>query len=183
MNSLFHNNERPAGSNGSWPEQCDMQYHNRALMERELTLRRITREEIGTIKHLWLKLNDIHHRKSVHFKDFYAAFTFEKRTAKFKDLPEEKIFIEVVEHDRKPVGYCISTIDDKQIGEIDSLYIEEEYRKKGLGEKLTLNSIAWFRAQGCGRIVVAVSSGHESVFPFYEKHGFYPRLTYLELLD
>jgi ribosomal protein S18 acetylase RimI-like enzyme len=152
-------------------------------MEKELTFRKIHPKEILIIKPLWLKLNDMHYRESIHFKDFYSSFTFEKRISKFSTIPEEKLFIEVIERGRQPIGYCISTIDDKQIGEIDSLYIEEEYRKKGLGEKLTLNSIAWFRAQGCGRIVVAVSSGHESVFPFYEKYGFYPRLTYLELRD
>jgi len=152
-------------------------------MEKEIKFRRISGGELGIIKPLWMKLNDMHYRKSVHFKDFYSSFTFEKRISKFGTFPEEKLFIEVIEREHQPLGYCISTIDDKQNGEIDSLYIEEEYRKKGLGEKLTLNSIAWLREQGCRRIVVAVSHGHEAVFPFYEKYGFYPRLTYLELQD
>jgi hypothetical protein len=30
------------------------------------------------------------------------------------------------------IGYCISTID-KNVGEIDSLFIEENYRKYGYG--------------------------------------------------
>jgi hypothetical protein len=31
--------------------------------------------------------------------------------------------------------------------------------------------------------MVAVAEGHESVFGFYQKHGFYPRMTYLQLKD
>ncbi len=152
-------------------------------MEEKITFRRIRREEILKIKPLWLKLNDMHHRESAHFRDFYSSFTFEKRISKFGTLPEEKLFIETVEKGNEPIGCCICTIDEDRTGEIDSLYIEEEYRNRGLGGKLTRNGIAWLRAQGCGRIAVAVSHGHESVFPFYEKYGFYPRLTSLELRD
>ncbi|AKL95821.1 hypothetical protein CACET_c23750 [Clostridium aceticum] len=44
-----------------------------------------------------------------------------------------------------------------------------------------LPSIDWLKGESCKKIFVAVADGHESLFDFYMKQGFYPRLTYLEL--
>jgi ribosomal protein S18 acetylase RimI-like enzyme len=146
------------------------------------THRKIRKEDMMTIKPLWLQLNDMHREDSVYFKDYYGDFTFEKRISKFEACDEKSIMIEVVEIDGPvPVGYCIATIGLDGSGEIDSIFIDTGHRGNGIGDTLMRNSIAWLRAHGCARIRVAVAHGHESVFPFYRKFGFFPRMTYLEM--
>ena len=137
-------------------------------------------DDLYLIKELWEELNQLHMKDSKFFKEHYATYTFEKRCAKFRKMNNEAIRIEVIENDSEIIAYCISTVD-KEIGEIESLFIKQDYRKHGLGNLLVNQSIDWLKGNNCKRILVAVANGHESVFDFYMKQGFYPRLTYLEL--
>jgi len=142
----------------------------------------INKSQIQKIKLLWEKLNVMHLNDSHYFKDHYKNFTFDTRCRKFNDISNDNIRIEIVEDNKTPVGYCISTIE-KKVGEIDSLFIEEEYRKYGFGKQLIENSIKWLNQNNCKKILVAVAEGHESVFDYYKKFGFYPRMTYLQLRE
>ncbi len=151
-------------------------------MNNEYSIRKIKKEELSIIKPLWSKLNDIHHDDSIYFKDHFASFTFEKRISKFAEHNENAIMIEVVEAaGHAPAGYCISTIGPDGGGEIDSIFIDDGHRNRQLGDRLIRNSIDWFHRHRCPRIRVAVAHGHESVFPFYQKYGFFPRMTCLEM--
>lgn len=141
----------------------------------------IEKENLNLIKPLWEKLNQIHLKDSKYFKDHFKTFTFEKRIEKFAQIEEQNIYVEIVQNENNiPSGYCISTVDGKK-GEIDSVYIEKEIRKSGLGRKLVENGISWMKKIGCEKIIVGVAEGHEEVFDFYIKLGFYPRMSYLEL--
>ncbi len=142
----------------------------------------VEKNRIYKIKDLWEQLNEIHLRDSHFFKDHYETFTFENRCRKFEDIPEDHIRIEIIEDRDRVIGYCISTME-KGIGEIDSLFIEKEYRKSGYGSKLVENSVSWLKTGGCERIVVPIAEGHESVFGFYQKFRFYPRMTYLQMIE
>jgi len=142
----------------------------------------IAKSEIGKIKPLWRKLKELHHNDSRYFKDYYRDLTFEKRCEKFCALDDSRIRIEVIEDNGITAGYCISTIEN-ETGEIDSLYIEEDYRQYGYGKRLVENGIVWMREQGCGKITVGVAEGHEDVIGFYRSLGFFPRMTYLQLKD
>ena len=66
-----------------------------------------------------------------------------------------------------------------ETGEIESLFIKEEFRKLGYGNKLVEQGISWFENNKCEKIEVSVAAGHESVFSFYEKFGFQPRMVSL----
>jgi len=146
------------------------------------TYRRINKNEIFLIKHLWIGLNDDHHDDSIYFKDHYASFTFEKRILKFADYDEESMMIQIAESaDHRPVGYCISTVDRDCTGEIDSILVDDDHRGNRIGDTLMRNCIAWLRERNCTKIRVGVAHGHESVFSFYRKYGFFPRMTYLEM--
>jgi diamine N-acetyltransferase len=152
-------------------------------MEDKFIFEQIALKDINTIKTLWEELNQLHLIDSIYFKDHYHNFTFQKRVQKFLNKEEKNIFIEIVKTENGiPVGYCISTIEDT-IGEIDSICINNLYRGKGLGEKLVKNGLSWLKSKNCKPIKLAVSHGHESVLGFYEKLGFYPRMTYLEFKE
>lgn len=135
--------------------------------------------ELPKIKHLWESLNQLHLEDSVYFTEHYKQFTFEKRSARWMDFNDENILILIAEAE-VPVGYCISTRGMNNEGEIDSLYVDPEYRGKNIGKELTLRSLNWLKSNNCHPIRLAVSYGHESVLGFYKRIGFYPRLTVLE---
>lgn len=140
----------------------------------------IGKDKIIEIKPLWEKLNEIHLKDSEYFKEHFLHFSFEKRCNKFNEIDSEDIRIELMIDNGKTVGYCISTIE-KTTGEIDSLYIDDAYRGSGYGAGLVENSKKWFKQKNCSKVMVTVAEGHESVFDFYRKCGFFPRLTYLQL--
>lgn len=148
-----------------------------------LHIREIDLSQLYLIKALWEKLNQLHKEDSRFFKEHYATFTFEKRCEKFFSKESQNVRIEIVELNKSNViGYCISTISNN-IGEVESLFIEKKYRHIGYGKVLVCHAVEWFKNRNCTKIQVAVAEGHESVFDFYMKQGFYPRLTYLELKE
>jgi len=65
----------------------------------------------------------------------------------------------------------------------DSHYFKNHYRKYGFGKQLIENSIKWLKQNNCEKILVSVAEGHESVFDYYKKFGFHPRMTYLQLKE
>lgn len=144
--------------------------------------RDIPKSEIGIIKPLWESLNLMHLADSVHFKDHYRAFTFEKRLESFLGMTESSIKITVAFSGEKPLGYCVSTAEGAA-GEIESLFLDESIRGLGVGGTLIESHIAWLKGKGCSRIRVGVSHGHDSPLDFYRKHGFRERLTVLELKE
>lgn len=149
----------------------------------DFVFRDINVDELDLIKSLWEKLNQLHMQDSIYFKEHYKTNTFEKRCKKFWQKDKKDIKIEIVEdEDAVIIGYCISTLE-KAKGEIESLFIEEKFRKNRLGNMLISNAIKWLKERRCNTILVSVADGHEDVFDFYMKNGFYPRLTYLELKE
>jgi ribosomal protein S18 acetylase RimI-like enzyme len=154
------------------------------IEENMIKIERIKINRITVIKPLWEKLNQIHYQDSIYFKDHYKNFTFKKRAEKFIKMNDDDILIETaMEEDSMIAGYCITTISGDKAGEIESIYIEERCRGKKIGERLIKNSLQWLKNKKASTVGLAVCYGHESVFPFYEKFGFYPRTTRLELRE
>ncbi|MDP4189318.1 MAG: GNAT family N-acetyltransferase [Bacteroidota bacterium] len=145
-----------------------------------LNYRRLSKQLLYEIKPLWEELNKIHLKDSIYFKDHYTSFNFDKRAAHWKDIPDENIYILVIETEEGIlVGYCVSTIKG-QSGEVDSLFLSMDYRGNGLGRQLLKKNIDWLKSRNCRTIRLSVSYGHENVVGFYKKMGLYPRLTVLE---
>lgn len=141
---------------------------------------RLAKDRLPEIQPLWEELNLEHLRDSIYFKDHYRTFTFKKRSESFRSVPEDDIRIDTVHHGGLIAGYCVSTVKNG-IGEIESLFIGASYRGSGSGRRLVERALAWFEEKNCSKISVGVAHGHESVLPFYERFGFRPRMTVLEL--
>lgn len=147
----------------------------------DYTIKRISAADIYIIKELWESLNRQHYERSKNFKEHYEKQTFEQRCSKFTRLPDEDVLIEAaLDGAGRPVGYCICSIE-RGSGELDSLYIEPDYRKNSLGSVIARHGIDWLKSRGCAEIRVSVADGNESVFPFYEGLGFCKRLTVFQL--
>jgi diamine N-acetyltransferase len=142
----------------------------------------IPKSKINCIRNLWEKLNQMHYEDSVYFEDHYESFKFEKRIESILKTDDTCLKISIVKDGPRFLGYCISSIDEKY-GEIDSIYLEDDLRGRGIGKDLINQHKKWMKENGCLRIRVAVSYGHDSVNEFYHKMGFYERLTYFELKE
>ena len=69
----------------------------------------LPRTELARIKPLWQKLNEIHLHDSIHFKDHYSSFTFEKRIMAWNALPDERVWILTAEINDEIIGYIVAT--------------------------------------------------------------------------
>ena len=78
------------------------------------------------------------------------------------------------------IGYCVSTINKEMIGEIDSLYVEKEYRKHGIGNELMERALEWLDKNKVKSKIVVVGDGNENVIDFYNHYGFHTRKIVLE---
>jgi ribosomal protein S18 acetylase RimI-like enzyme len=138
-------------------------------------------DSLDLIRPLWEGLNAHHLVRSPNFRGHYEQMTFEARK---KDLlKKERLQIILAVRGGSPVGYCVCTISAEGDGEIDSIYVEDGYRRSGIGEELMTRAIAWLDAGGAKKKIVAVAAGNEAAIPFYESFGFVPRMTVLQMAE
>lgn len=78
------------------------------------------------------------------------------------------------------VGYCVSSVSSEKNREIESIFVEPDYRSHHIGSDLISRALAWMDACGVRRKRVSVDDGNEEAWKFYRKFGFYPRITILE---
>jgi ribosomal protein S18 acetylase RimI-like enzyme len=131
-------------------------------------------KEIELIKPLWEQLNLLHFEKSVNFKFKYEKFTFEDRIkAIYVKAGRGIIKIDMIlDNDTNNyIGYCLCSIEDN-IGEIESIYVEKQYRKLHLGGKLMESALNWFSAKGIANIQISVVYSNDEALPFYQRYGF-----------
>ena len=142
--------------------------------------------DIDAIKPLWEKLNEHIRVRSPYFKRHYETFTFDRRKAELLRKADKGLMHICLASDidtGKIIGYCISTIIkevDETEGEIDSIFVDSSYRSAGIGDSLMKKALAWMDALGTSKKRISVGVGNESVFTFYERYGFYPRMTMLQ---
>ena len=70
------------------------------------------------------------------------------------------------------VGYCLSSIKDN-LGEIESIYIKDDYRKFGLGGRLMDSSLNWFELNGITNIQIGLVYSNDEALQFYKRYDFY----------
>jgi ribosomal protein S18 acetylase RimI-like enzyme len=138
---------------------------------------------LNEVRRLWEKLNKHHLRLSPNFKPYYAGMTFPKRNQTFLQKAakgEMRVDIAVDEAKNRKVGYCISSLDVEQTGEIESIYVLEAYRGMGIGDKLMKSALLWMQTKQAAKKIVIVGAGNEQAFGFYDRYGFRIRKTMLE---
>ena len=79
-----------------------------------------------------------------------------------------------VDSENEPIGFCITSLTQEHVGEVEVLFVVDHYQGNKLGGKLFQNALAWMEKKRAieQRLVVAV--GNEKVFDFYAKYGFFP---------
>ncbi|MBU2514674.1 GNAT family N-acetyltransferase [bacterium] len=141
----------------------------------------IVTKEFDRIKPLWEEQKQYHVSISHNFADDRSRTLFEDRK---KEIIEgsEKLRIDIAFDDQQltDIGYCLSTIDSKNKGEIDSLYLKEEYRRQGLGKKLVQLALDWMSSNKVNKKSIYIIPENSEALCFYRNFGFSPRSIHLQ---
>src|SRR4051794_2710519 len=94
-------------------------------------------ELLPKVKPLWEGLMAHHGKVSENFSESIRKRRFSDRVADFEGKASNHIFrIELIKIDEsKPsIGYCISSLSNEFVGEVESIFIEETYRGLHIGD-------------------------------------------------
>ena len=139
-------------------------------------------DDLDIIKSLWQKLNQHHLTVSKYHKDSRVATTFDMRKKQLLEKSHQGVLRIDMARDsntKEYIGYCVTTINPEKQGEIESLYVEKDYRGLGIGDSLMTKALGWLKTMSVKKTILGVAEGNESVFPFYRRYNFYPRVTVL----
>jgi ribosomal protein S18 acetylase RimI-like enzyme len=140
-----------------------------------------TQEHLDEIQVLWEGLNEHHESISSHFKEDFRSFTFSQRKANLlKKHQDGEILVEIAKDRDQPVGYVISSITKDQLGEIDSIFVKDEYRGQAIGAELMNRALSWLESRNADMLIVEVAVGNEAAYEFYTRYGLYPQTTILK---
>jgi ribosomal protein S18 acetylase RimI-like enzyme len=138
---------------------------------------------LDLIRELWTELNHFHINKSVYFRHHYESMNFEARKGQLINITAKgSLHIDLAEDIEKnrTVGYCVSSVSAEKVGELESIYVGELYRRRGIGTILVRKALAWMDIMGVEKKRVSVSYGNEETWAFYRTFGLLPRMTVLE---
>ncbi|WP_281613385.1 GNAT family N-acetyltransferase [Flammeovirga sp. SubArs3] len=137
---------------------------------------------IDEVDFLWKKLYAHHHflRHQIHIEPSDSDWV--RRKNKLKDKACDLIVL-TVKTELQLLGYLIASVHrlDPSVGEVESLYVEEEYRGEGLGTQLMHEAMSWFNYKNVKVRKLAVGIENETVVEFYRKQGFIPKSIILEM--
>ncbi len=139
--------------------------------------------DLEKIRHLWVQLNEHHRERASHFRSHYEQMTFDDRKKFFETIAFTGLLRLDIARDPityRLIGYCVSSVSPEKNGELESIFVEPDYRSHHIGTTLITRALAWMDAQGVRRKRVSVGNGNEDAWAFYRKFGFYPRMTILE---
>ena len=92
---------------------------------------------LDQIRVLWEALNSHHLGLSTNFKQHYQDMTFERRKAdllKKAATGKMRVALAVDEMTGQNVGYCVSSLNQEKIGEVESIFVGANYRGSGIGD-------------------------------------------------
>jgi GNAT superfamily N-acetyltransferase len=60
------------------------------------------------------------------------------------------------------------------VGRIEDCYVDDPFRRRGVGSALVREGLAWLHGKGVGRVELAVFTANDGGKVFWEKQGFSP---------
>lgn len=137
------------------------------------------KEKLEVIQPLFKKLCEHHLETSTYFSKEFEKDQFNER--KKAILEKENVQIILANDKDISVGYLVASVHDNQ-GEIESLYIDENYRGYAIGDTMMTSALKWIKEKEPKTIKVSVAYGNQ-VLSFYGKYGFYPRSIILKDIE
>ena len=143
----------------------------------EPTYRTYLESDLATIVTFYTKLNGAFHEMgySLPSPENVGQLwldSFRRTLGKFSN-------IHVAEVDKKLVGFMLSKVKrlppymgGMLVGELSDMWIEPDYRRFGIGRRLSVIAIDWLREQKVHSVEIQVLSGNEPSYKLYESMGF-----------
>lgn len=148
-----------------------------------LAYRVVGADGLEAIRPLWEKLRAHHSPLLSRFSGEMPPFDFGPRKQEIlaKAAPG-KMRIELVSIPSAvaDIAYCVSTFSLGGCGEVDSMFVEECFRGRGIGSELFRRALAWLESMGASSKVVTVAHANEKALAFYQWFGFHPRSMLLQ---
>jgi len=150
-------------------------------------IRRATAADIDRLNDLLFQVQQLHAegRPDI-FKTGAKKYTTEELSAIIAD-DTTPIFVYLEDDILMGYAFCIyqETPDSPQLHArrvlyIDDLCVDEQYRRRHIGEKLYDYVIDFARENGCDSVTLNVWSVNPSAEKFYRKMGMQPLKTYME---
>jgi diamine N-acetyltransferase len=138
---------------------------------------------LALVQQLWEKLNEHERKLSFHFEEYFAARSFARRKADILETCYSGALRVDLAKDADTgiiVGYCVSTVSQEKQGRIESIYVEPDYRRSGIGDKLMQRALYWMDEKNIVKKILIVVAGNEGVISFYRRYNFHPRFIQLE---
>ncbi len=142
-----------------------------------ITYKDICLAEVELIHSLWLLNYEFHSSKSIYFSKLGEKDKFNERIESWKTKGNIRV---IIAFENEVVGYCVSSIDN-DIGVIESLYVLESERRKGIGKELIKRQLKWLKEKGSRRIEVTTVYGNDDSIDFYKSINILPKTIKLEL--
>ncbi len=147
--------------------------------------RLLSADDLDAVRPLWEQLRAHHARLPWPFAGEMHRFDFAARKQELlAKAAGGKLRIELVS--TAPAGvdiaYCISTVSAHGGGEVDSLFVEEGFRGRGIGSALVRQALAWLESAGATTTVVSVACANQEALALYQRFGFHPRTVLLQQL-
>jgi len=140
-------------------------------------------DSLAAVRPLWEKLRAHHSPMLAGWPGAMPPFNFEPRKQELlTKAAAGKIRVELVSTaaDASDIAYCISTVSTNGCGEIDSMFVEEAFRGRGIGSELVRRALDWLESAGATSKVVTVAHANEEALAFYRRFGFQPRTVLLQ---
>jgi diamine N-acetyltransferase len=139
-------------------------------------------KDVGLIAPLREKTRQYHQQRSPHFKRLFAGPNIDEAYKQALEKAVGGILLDLAEDTAtdKIIGYCLSTIGEDNNGEIASIYIEPEYRRRRVGYKLLERALDWMDKRAVIRRTLCIGAGNEEVVDFYRHFNFQVRTIVME---
>jgi ribosomal protein S18 acetylase RimI-like enzyme len=143
-----------------------------------MIIRKAQKEDIEWIHNLDKENVKYHSRFDKNYFSISAKWWKIKKESQLIALKSRTNLILVVEHENEVVGYIwgyIQKIRNYKIGKIQELILTSKQRGKGVGKKLIISMLAFFKEKNCIISEIEVFVDNLSAIRAYEKTGFRKR--------
>ena len=89
-----------------------------------------------------------------------------------ENVKDENLVFRITDDEGNIIAGCIVEITSWKFAFLDILWVEEKYRRKGLGSALVREAEKAARERGCYKVFLETGSNRESTLNFYRNNGF-----------
>lgn len=141
-----------------------------------IVIRKATQEDLKAIQELNYKLFELEYNNFD--PDLNMNWTFSQTGENYFKKSIENATVWVAVSDNKVIGYLAGSIEKmpayttKSLAELDNFYIDEEYRRQGIGKRLVEEFKKYCINKGIEEIKVTASAKNTNAKAFYQNNGF-----------